>query len=368
MEVLEKEKIMGLIARGAVHDINNVLTAIIGYTDILLFNKSCMDCRNEIEIIKKAALDGIQIARRIKDFSRSGEISREIFDICEAVEAARVITMPMWHNYAQTRGKNITLNYTRTEPIYVYGNESELREVLANMIINSIDAIEQNGQIQIDVLKHEEQAIIKIRDNGTGMTEEVKNNIFNPYFTTKRENGSGLGLSTAIKAIKEMGGNIEVESKFGEGTEFRIILPKLDVNQKKEKEIKKFNSKYELKVLVIDDQIEICSVLTEMLSRIISGKIDTCSRGKDALELIDKNNYDIVVTDISMPDISGLDIIENIRKSTPETKIIAMTGWNGFLNKNENIKPDGILSKPFTMEELEEIVDTIYKTGSNLVV
>lgn len=368
MEALEKQKIINTITSGIVHDINNVLTTIVGYTDILLLNNSCSNCKEEIEIIRKVALDGAEIARRVKDFTKAKEDSKKVFDICDAVQTAIMITKPIWHNLAQIEGKNITFKYNKVFSVYTYGNESEFREALVNIIVNSVDAIEQKGVIQIDVSRDGQEAIIIIKDNGMGMTEETKNKIFDPFFTTKKENGSGLGLSNVIKTVNGMGGKIDVASKLYAGTEFKIIVPAVDEKAEEKKEIKKIHKKIDLNILIIDDQIEICSVLTEMLARIIQGKTEICTRGKEAIKLLENNNYDIVITDIAMPDISGLEVIQYIKKVGLETKTIAMTGWNGFVEKDKNIKPDYILSKPFTMEDLEDVICKIYGSRDNLVV
>lgn len=368
MEALEKLKIMSTLTSGIVHDINNVLTTIIGYTDILLANDSCIDCKDQIEIIKKIAMDGAEIARRVKEFAKKNEDTKKVFNICETIQASIMITKPIWYNQAQMHGKKIAINNINEQPVFIYGNESEIREALVNMIFNSIDAIEKEGFIQIETKRDGSQAVIRIKDNGIGMTEDIKNKIFTPFFTTKKENGSGLGLSTSYKTIVEMGGKIEVDSTAGAGTEFKIVLPtaKEEIDEKKETIID--FSRLNVNIMIIDDQFEICSVVKEMLAKIIKGEIETCTKGKEALNLLKTNIYDIVFTDIAMPDVSGLELIKYIRTERPKTKVIAMTGWNGYIEKDNTDKPDFILSKPFTIEDLELAIGTIYENRSNLVV
>lgn len=368
MEALEKLKIMSTLTSGIVHDINNVLTTIIGYTDILLTNDSCGDCKAQIEIIKKIAMDGAEIARRVKEFAKTNEDTRKVFNICETIQTSIMITKPLWFNQAQMQGKKIAVNYNSELPVFIYGNESEIREALVNMIFNSVDAIQKEGFIQVEIQRDRNQAVIRIMDNGIGMTEEIKNKIFTPFFTTKKENGSGLGLSTAYKTITDIGGKIEVESTSGSGTEFKIVLPIAKEEIDKKSDTKIDFSKLDVNILIIDDQIEICSVVKEMLAKIIKGKIETCIKGKEALNLLKTNIYDIVFTDIAMPDINGLELIKYIRTERPDTKVIAMTGWNGYIEKDNTDKPDYILSKPFTIEDLEMGIGTIYENRSNLVV
>lgn len=368
MEALEKLKIISTLTSGIVHDINNVLTTIVGYTDILLSKDSCSEFRDEIEIIKKIALDGAEIAKRVKAFVKTNEDTKKVFDVCETIQTSIIITKPIWFNQAQILGKKITINFTNGIPVLVYGNESEFREALVNMIFNSIDAIQKDGTIQIEAYKNEGQVIISIKDNGMGMTEDTKNKIFTPFFTTKKENGTGLGLSNSYNTITEMGGKIEVESTLSIGTEFKITLPIIEKKTEEKGETKRNLSKFNLNILIIDDQIEICSVVKEMLTKIIEGKIETSTKGKDALNLLEENDYDIVITDIAMPDINGLELIKYIKTSKPGTKVIAMTGWNGFIDKEKNNKPDYILSKPFTMEDLERGISKIYEYRDNLVV
>lgn len=368
MEAFEKLKIISTLTSGIVHDINNVLTTIIGYTDILLSKDSCIECRDEIEIIKRTALDGAEITKRIKDFAKTKESNKKIFNVCETLQTSIMITKPIWFNQAQISGKKITVNYNNSLPILLYGNESELREAFVNMILNSIDAIQNEGFIEIEAYKKENNAVIKIKDNGMGMAEDTKSKIFTPFFTTKEENGSGLGLSNSYSTITGMGGKIEVESNLNTGTEFIIILPAINEINSQQIEKDKSFLKISQKILIIDDQIEICSVVKEMLSKIVDGKIETSTRGKDALKLLEENNYDIVITDIAMPDINGIEIIKYIKTLKPGTKVIAMTGWNGFIEKDNSIKPDYILSKPFTMEDLESGISSMYEQRDNLVV
>lgn len=368
MEALEKQKIIYNLTSGIVHDINNVLTTIIGYTDILLSNNSCTNSMEEIEIIKKIALDGAEIVKRVKDFTKTNEESKKVFDISETIQTAVMITKPIWYNQAIIQERSINIKYKKEQSAFIYGNESEFREALINIILNSIDAIERNGIIEIEVYKDGDKAIIVIKDNGIGMTEETKNKIFTPFFTTKSEKGSGLGLSNTLNTINEMGGKIEVISNINSGTEFKIEIPIVEVKIEEKTENKKNPQQYNFNILIIDDQIEICSVVKEMLAKIVNREIETCTRGREAINLIEKNSYDIVITDIAIPDISGFELIKYTKKIKPETSIIAMTGWNGFIDKNMNIIPDFILSKPFTLEELEASINKIYELKHNLVV
>lgn len=368
MEALEKLKVISTLTSGIVHDINNVLTTIVGYTDILLSDDSCINCREEIETIKKIALDGAEVAKRVKEFVKTNDETKKAFNISETIQTSIMITKPIWFNQAQIQGKSITVEYINRLPIFIYGNESELREALINLIINSIDAIEKSGLIQIETYINVNKGIITIKDNGIGMTEDVKNKIFTPFFTTKQEKGSGLGLSNSYKAINEMGGQIEVQSTLGIGSEFKITFPIIEEKKDEKIKIKRKPDGLNPSILIIDDQLEICSVVKEMLSKITKGKIETTTSGKEAVNLIKENNYDIVITDIAMPDMNGLELINCIRESKPYTKVIAMTGWNGFIDKENKNKPDYILSKPFTIEDLESGISSIYEYRDNLVV
>lgn len=368
MEELERSKIISTLTSGIVHDMNNVLTTILGYTEILLSNNSCTECWSEIEIIKKIALDGAEIAKRVKEFVKTKDDGKKAFSIYESIQTAAIITKPIWYNQAQNKGKNITFNYSGDLKVFAYGNESEFREALVNIIFNAIDAIHDNGFIRIDVHRNDDQVIISIKDSGCGMNKETKNKIFDPYYTTKGENGSGLGLSNVYKAITEMDGIIEVESNINEGTEFKIFLPAIDKKEDVKSKITKIIPKRNLNILIIDDQIEICSVVKEMLAKIFIGKIEICTKGKDVFDLLKSNNYDLVITDIAMPDVNGLELIKYIKKTKPGTRIIAMTGWDGSIDKEKENKPDYVLSKPFTIEDLEIAINTIFELRDNLVV
>jgi signal transduction histidine kinase len=204
---IEKLKTISILTSGVIHDLNNVLTTITGYVDIILSRDIDEKTKNEIMIVKKSAEDGAEITKRIKSYGTPDAGDKSIFDINDSIEYAVLITKPIWHNQERLTGRDIQVKFTRMEPLLVLGNEKELREAFVNMIINSIDAIKERGAIEIYLKKEDNRAVVNIIDNGHGIPESIKSKIFDPFFSTKKGRGSGLGLSLAYNTISSMGKN-----------------------------------------------------------------------------------------------------------------------------------------------------------------
>jgi len=222
----EKLRAVGEMASGVAHDFNNALAAILGNTQLLLYTAQDEALKETLKIIEQVARDSSQTVRRLQDFTRK-PVAQELFkvDINAIVKDSIEITKPKWKDEAQSKGIPIEMVSNLEDIPFASGNASELREVFTNIIFNAIEAIPGGGKIEIRTFKKRRDIFIQISDTGVGIAEEAKKRIFEPFFTTKPFTNTGLGLSMSYGIVKRFGGEIEVESKVGQGTTFTIILP-----------------------------------------------------------------------------------------------------------------------------------------------
>ena len=222
----EKLRAVGEMASGVAHDFNNALAAILGNTQLMLYSVKDEEFKESLQTIEKVAKDSAQTVRRLQDFTRR-KVHQELYklNVNSIVKDAIEIARPRWRDEAQSKGMSIEMVSNFEEIAPVAGSASELREVIANMVFNAIEAMPEGGRIEIRTFQRDEKDYIQISDTGIGIKEEVRKKIFEPFFTTKPFSNTGLGLSMSYGIIKRMRGEIDVESKVGQGTTFTISLP-----------------------------------------------------------------------------------------------------------------------------------------------
>jgi len=309
-------------------------------------------------VIEKVAKDSAQTVRRLQEFTRSRG-RQELFklDINAIVKDAVEITRPKWKDEVQGRGIHIEMvcNFEGIPP--AAGNISELREVITNMIFNAIEAMPEGGRIEIRTFRRKAKVYVQFSDTGVGMTEEVRRKVFEPFFTTKPFTNTGLGLSMSYGIIRRFGGEIEVESKLGKGTTFTISLP-IGLEVKEDVGFPSIIEKgREARILVIDDEEHVRSVLSRTLSQ-VNHQVTTAKDGEEGIRLFREKEYDIVLTDLGMPNMSGWDVCKAIKEMSPSTPVGMITGWGMEVDqsKKEESGVDFIISKPFDFKQILNVV------------
>lgn len=220
-----ENKILELLS-GVAHEFNNLLTPILGFAQIIKQRVDSPDLKMYVEMIEDSAKDGAAIVKRIQKFTqREDETSRSKCNINEIITCAISMAQPRWKNEENALGKNITIKTELNSSGYVFVNISEIREVIINVLFNAIDAIESIGEITIKSYDKGDKVFFSVKDNGIGMSEDVRCNLFTPFFTTKKERGTGMGLPIVYNILHEHGGAINVYSKPGEGTDTVMWLP-----------------------------------------------------------------------------------------------------------------------------------------------
>lgn len=365
----EKLNAMGVMAAGIAHDFNNVLAIISGHAQIL--ESDCdgnEEMINGLNTICKAVMDGSETVRRMSEFTRMEKSTAKfiLVDMVDIIKEAINFTMPKWKDLAHASNRTYDLNIEGLIPVKaVLGNPSELREITINIINNAIDAMPEGGCLSFRTWEEGNSVYVSISDNGIGMTEEVQTKIFDLFYSTKGVEGSGLGMSVVYGIIGKHSGKISLESQVGKGSVFTIELPVAAVttgeviSDKPSVDIKANN----YRILVVDD----VKALSEMLYKFLSRQgynVDNVESGAAAIKLLETNNYNLVISDLGMPEVTGWDMIEFIKSLERKPKIGLITGWAEMLDslKRDDMDVDFVINKPINLRKLSSLVkETLLK-------
>ena len=368
-QVIQQERLsaLGQMAAGIAHDFNNTLMPILGFAEVLLHNDAMLsdkaEARRCLEMLRTSAKDAASVVSRLREFYRPVDSNEEfpIVDLARVVEQAVQLTEPKWRGLTQARGITVDVTTTFKAHPVVAGDESALREVLTNLLFNAVDAMPQGGRLTLETSMENERAILRVADTGTGMTETVRRRCLEPFFSTKGEHGTGLGLSMVYGIIERHRGQLDIESVVGKGTTFIIRLPlaeEIPSTQPNGEAVAK--SKSALNILVVDDEARSREVLMAYL-RTDNHSVATASSGREALEKFRRRAFDLVITDRAMPEMNGEQTARFIKQANQSVPIILLTGFSGQTG-DENLKPaevDVVLNKPVTLDALRRTISKV---------
>jgi PAS domain S-box-containing protein len=365
-QIVEQERLhaLGRMAGGVAHDFNNALSKILGFTELLLTSPDKLHdtemVRDHLRMINTAARDAARVVRRLHEFYRPRR-DTELFkavNLSAIIEQTISLTEPKWKIGAQMNGITIRIQTELQPKAPVFADEAELREAFSNLIFNAVDALPQGGAITLRTSTQAEHAILEISDTGTGMTDEVRQHCFEPFFSTKGEAGTGLGLASVYGIIQRHGGEIRIHSKPGKGSTFTIRLPVHTGQQPPSREAKtpialKSNP---LRVLVVEDDPMIRGIETEYM--VSDGHtVETAADGREGLSKFHASKFDLVLVDRAMPEINGDQLTEAIKELDPDMPVILVTGFTDILGGDrKRRRANLILSKPFSHDSLREAV------------
>lgn len=367
----QKFESLGSLAGGIAHDFNNILGILMGITDLLKIELA--ENRRAIELIDKLS-KGTSRARglvsQILTFSRQSSGAKEIAELAPVLEEAMDLI-----SAGVPRNISITQEFSK-EPLKILADTNQVEQVLVNLLTNAYEAIgEKEGVVKVSLqavsvesemqLEHgqllaENYALIKVRDNGPGLEPEKIERIFDPFYTSKQL-GNGMGLAIVHGIMLEHKGAINVNPLIEGGLEFSLYFPLsnedgVSVSQK----VKSIPFGKKSNIMVLDDQEELLKTVTLMLEAMGHNCIP-CSNPREAIDILAKShtNLDLLITDYSMPEISGLEIIEHCRSHYPDLNLVLTTGYSAQLQNEARLGSQElpqILQKPFTLESLSEVV------------
>lgn len=352
----DKLRALGQLASGVAHDFNNSLAAILGRAQLILRRVSDEELIRSLGVIVTAAEDAASTVRRIQTFARkSSAAEMELLDLGNLLRDAIEITRTRWQNEARAAGRNIDVILNADAGALTQGNASELREVFVNLIVNAVDAMPHGGKLTICCKRQGERLHLRFADSGTGMAEEVRERIFEPFYTTKGVHGTGLGLAVSYGIVERHNGTISVSSKPGAGTTFHIELPIADDHEQLavQHTANAPAPSAALSVLVIDDEEVVRETLAEMLAE-LDHKVVTAESGRDALEKMTSDDFDLVFTDLAMPEMDGWETARAIRQQRPELPVVLVTGYGATARppSGESDLVAGIIGKPFDFDQV----------------
>lgn len=364
----QKMEAIGKLAGGIAHDFNNLLSVIRGYSYLIL-----MDLDKEhplFENIQEIDIAGERaqaLTRQLLAFSRKQMLDPKIMDLNKRIRELQRMFKPII-------GENIeVVNHLQPGISHIFADPGQIEQVILNLIVNARDAMPQGGKLSIEtkdiniseedvkdqkLLNHGSYVMLTISDNGVGMSKKVQQRIFEPFFTTKdKGQGTGLGLSTVFGIVRQSEGFIWVESEPGKGSSFRIYFPSVD---KKALAIEEdgqpaFNLRGDETILVTEDEDGVRKMICKML-RLYGYHAFEASDGKKAQNLYQnhKNNIDLILTDVVMPEMSGIELVDQLRLINPALKVLYMSGYTDDAIVRHGIIDRGIqfIQKPFTPEAL----------------
>jgi signal transduction histidine kinase/ActR/RegA family two-component response regulator len=359
----EMLRVAGEMATGVAHEFNNVLGAILGRAQLLLRRAnagklSAGELVVSLEVIERAARDGKETGRRLRQFGRAeGSVTSEAVDLGAVLHDAVEFTRTRWENEAQAGGRSISITIEAATGAWVEGRGHELREVFTNLILNAVDALPNGGSIRLSVSVRDGRVVAHIEDDGVGMSEETRRRIFEPFFTTKGELGTGLGMSVVYGIVQRHGGEIAVESRPGDGTRLELsfpldlaptglpILPPLDETPTPA-----------LDVMIVDDDPAVRSVLHDVTES-LGHRVRSFDSGAAALDDFAPGRYQLVMTDLGMPGMTGWELARHLRERDESVTIAFVTGWGENVSHDQalDVGADLVIAKPFTIEDVERL-------------
>ena len=361
-------KAIGEMAAGVAHDFNNLLNGVLANSQLIQRDLgedrvSRDRVRKRASLVEKLALQGADTVRRLQDFAGiRKDRPTERVDLNDVARRAVELTTPKWQGELGVSGISIEVEVLLPSVPAITGNVRELTQAVSNLIFNAVEAMPTGGLIRIVTSEDDKGVRLTVSDTGCGMSQEVQERLFESFFTTKAQ-GQGLGMSVVQGIIRRLGGEIEIESRPGEGTSISLVFPpasEVAIAGEPARPVDSDIPTERGRILVVDDDEinrEICGEVLEPLGH----EIHRASSGSEAVEMIARDRFDLVITDLSMPGASGWDVARQVKERSPSTRVMILSGW-GVQQDPEQTKALGIdlvLSKPVQVHELAQAVQRL---------
>jgi PAS domain S-box-containing protein len=384
-EMLQHERLraLGQMASGIAHDINNALSPAAIYVQLLLERESNLSgpVRQQLGIVEQAIQDVAHTVARVREFYRPQQVHTEgaSVSVNRLLEQVIQLTRARWLDMAQERGIVIQMqrDFSPVTPD-VLGVESEIRDAVTNLILNAVDAMPAGGTLTVRsraVVQPAQEAsvalaAVEVIDNGIGMDEQARARCLEPFFTTKGERGTGLGLAMVYGTVQRHGGEIEIESKPGQGTTVRLLFRALSKPGTQSAVAQETERAPPLRILLIDDDplvLEACkSVLEKDGHSVVTAEggaagIDSFRQGCAGTQ-----RFDLVVTDLGMPHVDGRQVAAAVKAVEPNRPVIMLTGWGHRLRAEDEIPEfvDRVLGKPPKLQDLRTALLELTSNGA----
>jgi signal transduction histidine kinase/HAMP domain-containing protein/ActR/RegA family two-component response regulator len=376
----ERLRALGQMASGIAHDINNAISPVALYTEALLETETGISAagRSNLQVIARAIDDVAATVARMRELYRRREPQVELGAVSLNVLAQQVadLTRARWSDMPQQRGVVIAMNLELAPGLpTVMGAESEIREALTNLVFNAVDAMPEGGALTLRTRSTGEHAIVEVVDSGVGMDESTRRHCLDPFFTTKGERGSGLGLATVNSMAERHSAVVQVDSQLGRGTTVSLAFPLPQAHPAMpplEAPASAVAVAEPMRLLVIDDDPAVLASMRTILQR-DGHTVVAADGGAAGIEQFraaqaSSTPFDAVFSDLGMPHVDGRKVAASIKELSPATPVILVTGWGPRLIPEGDVdaKPasvDEVLSKPPRVRELREVLLKVHKVG-----
>ena len=357
----EKMAAIGKLASGIAHEFNNLIGIMRGFAELALSQPEPDLKIKALEVVINTSDRAGRIIKNLLNFSLRREPKKSTTDVVQTIERALALVSRDF----EKGGIEVVREYSRVQ--HTVADEDQLEQVFLNIIINALHSMPNGGTLTLQVKKLDNSLSISFSDTGCGIKKEHLGKIFEPFFTTKgaiggsEMPGTGLGLSIADGIIRNHGGKIEVESTVDVGTAFTVILPLLVEEEKVQLEEKAGEALHEkvppADILLIDDEVEILEVVKRILKR-KGHEVTTASSGRMAMDLIENREFDIVFSDVLMPGVHGLELLQFTKIHNPGTEVVLLTGKNTDIIEKDAMACGAYccLGKPF---EINTLISTV---------
>jgi signal transduction histidine kinase len=362
---LQQERLsaLGQMASGIAHDINNAIAPIGLYVESLLESDPALSpkARQYLPIILRAIEDVAATVARMREFyrTRAPQLTLLPVDLNSLIDQVIELTRARWSDMPQQRG--VVINVVRQlhgDLPAAAGIESEVREALTNLIFNAVDAMPEGGTLTLATRTVDGRACLEVGDSGIGMDEETSRRCLEPFFTTKGERGTGLGLAMVYGFVRRHGAEIQIDSAPGQGTRIRIVFPVSKAGGATDAGTRPASARpTNLRVLLVDDDPLVLDSLRETLEadgHVIVTAQDAREGVAAFLAAQITDPFGVVITDLGMPHLDGSGVTKAIKEASPLTPVILLTGWGARLGPDAEVPPqvDRVLGKPVKLREL----------------
>ncbi len=344
-------RVLGQLSSGAAHSLNNLFTAIMGHTQLLLDHTRQREAREELQEIHRVATQGAQMVRRFQEMARVGLTDEPIeTDINLIVRDAAEITRFIWRDQAEANGIVVDVVKDLAQVPPVMARPNELREALIVLIFNAIDAMPNGGIVTLRTERKGEKVLVSVIDTGGGIPDAARPHLFEPFFTTKGNLHAGLGLNTASGIAARHNGSLTAESVPGRGSNLTLSLPVAPSVMEATEEVVATQG---VSVLIIDDEPAVRDIVTRFLT-FRGYPVVVADSGPEGLALFKDSKFDLVMTDLGMPGMSGWEVAREVKRLKPHTLVVLMTGWATDLDprKAKESGVDRVVHKPFNVDEV----------------
>lgn len=365
--VMQQERLraLGQMASGIAHDINNAITPISLYTDLLLANESGLSARGRgcLETISRAITDVANTVTRMREFyrPREAEVALMPVSLNELIGQVMDLTRARWADIPQQRGLLIEVDTDLAPNLpTVAGVAGEVREALTNLVFNAVDAMPTGGKLTLRTRSTGSQVRCEVSDSGIGMDEDTRRRCLEPFFTTKGERGTGLGLAMVYGAAQRHHAQVEIDSAPGQGTTIALVFPR-PAGTASPQELTSSESVEPppaLRILVVDDDPVLLKSLREVLES-DGHSVVTANGGEEGIEAFESGRdvaggFSLVITDLGMPRVDGRQVATAVKAVSASTPVVMLTGWGRRLAADGEMPAnvDRMLSKPPQLREL----------------